>query len=113
EQMLRRVLPADIKVTTALSRSLGSVNADPGQLEQVLMNLIVNARDAMPEGGELTIETMDVTLDGLDGVESVNAVAGDYVMLAVTDTGTGMTSAVQARIFEPFFTTKERGEGTG
>ena len=113
EQMLRRVLPADIKVTTALDPSIGWVNADPGQLEQVLMNLIVNARDAMPEGGELTIETMDVRLDGMDGGERADAVPGDYVMLAVSDTGTGITKTAQSRIFEPFFTTKERGKGTG
>jgi PAS domain S-box-containing protein len=113
EHMLRRVLPADIKVTLALDTSLGWVNADPGQLEQVLMNLIVNARDAMPDGGELVIETRDVHLDGTDGSECAGATAGDYVTLAVSDTGSGIAEAIQSRIFEPFFTTKEYGKGTG
>ena len=113
EQMLRRVLPADIKVIMKLDRSLGWVNADPGQLEQVLMNLIVNARDAMPEGGELVIETRDARLDGTDGSECAGAKAGDYVTLAVSDTGCGIPEPMQSRIFEPFFTTKEYGKGTG
>jgi PAS domain S-box-containing protein len=113
EHMLRRVLPSDIKVNMALQPSLGAVSADPGQLEQVLMNLIVNARDAMPTGGILTIETMEFKLDAESGTERADAAPGDYVMLAVSDTGCGMTKAVQARIFEPFFTTKERGKGTG
>lgn len=118
EQMLRRVLPADIKVVTVLAPSLGAINADPGQLEQVLMNLIVNARDAMPTGGTLTIETMDRKLDGVAaeahaGAAHAGAARGDYVVLAVSDNGCGITKAVQSRIFEPFFTTKERGKGTG
>ncbi len=113
EQMLRRVLPADIKVHTSLDPALGAVNADPGQLEQVLMNLIVNARDAMPMGGTLTIETMNFKLDAADRNGRADEVPGEYAMLAVSDTGSGMTKAVQARIFEPFFTTKERGKGTG
>ena len=113
EQMLRRVLPADIEVKTMLDPALGSVSADPGQLEQVLMNLIVNARDAMPGGGTITIETMDFEYDANNHDSRLNAVPGEYVMLAVSDTGCGMSGAVQARIFEPFFTTKERGKGTG
>jgi CheY-like chemotaxis protein len=113
EQMLRRVLPADIKVTTKLDRSLGWVNADPGQLEQVLMNLIVNARDAMPEGGDLVIETRDARLDDADDTECPGAPAGDYVTLSVRDTGFGIAEPLQSRIFEPFFTTKEYGKGTG
>ena len=113
EQMLRRVLPADIKVTMRLDPSLGWINADPGQLEQVLMNLIVNARDAIPEGGALVIETSDVTLDEMDAGAPAGAVSGDYVTLTVNDTGCGIETAIQSRIFEPFFTTKEPGKGTG
>jgi PAS domain S-box-containing protein len=113
DQMLRRVLPANITVNTSLDPAIGSVNADPGQLDQVLMNLIVNARDAMPEGGTLTIETMDFALDPTDRDVPVEGRARDYVMLTVSDTGCGMPQAVQARIFEPFYTTKERGKGTG
>jgi two-component system, cell cycle sensor histidine kinase and response regulator CckA len=113
EQMLRRVLPADIKVAMQLDRSLGCVNADPGQLAQVLMNLIVNARDAMPDGGELVIETRDVRLDGVDGSECAGAAPGDYVTLGVSDTGCGIDESIQQRIFEPFFTTKEYGKGSG
>ncbi len=112
EQMLRRVLPADINFVTGLDPALSAVNADPGQIEQVLMNLIVNARDAMPDGGTLTIETKDIAIDAAAGDEHEVA-PGDYVMLRVSDTGCGMTRAVQARVFEPFFTTKARGEGTG
>jgi len=112
-RMLRRVVGEDINLVTLLSADPARVMIDPGQLEQVIMNLAVNARDAMPTGGTLTLETSIEKLD--DGYANVHwpAVAGEFVMLAVTDTGSGMDEATRARIFEPFFTTKEVGEGTG
>jgi PAS domain S-box-containing protein len=113
EKMLTRLLGETISVRTKLSPSLGTVRADPGQLEQVLMNLAVNAGDAMPHGGELTIETSEVELDEEYAREHVDAVPGRYVMLAVHDAGVGMEPATQARLFEPFFTTKGPGKGTG
>ena len=112
EKMLRRLLREDIELVTALEPALGLVHADPGQLEQVIVNLAVNARDAMPDGGRLTIETANVTLDESFG-PLPDGGAGEHVMLAVSDTGHGMTDAVKAHIFEPFFTTKETGKGTG
>jgi two-component system, cell cycle sensor histidine kinase and response regulator CckA len=113
ERLLRRLIGADVELTVVTDPNLGKVKVDPGQIEQIVMNLAVNSRDAMPEGGKLTIETTNVELDGKYAAEHPGAVAGPHAMLAVTDTGTGMDKATQARMFEPFFTTKEMGKGTG
>ena len=112
-KMLQRIIGEHIEITTALADDLKPVKADPGQLEQVLMNLSVNARDAMPKGGKLTLETSNVVLDEDFVRLNVGASAGPQVLLTVSDTGTGMDRATQARIFEPFFTTKGPGQGTG
>ena len=113
ERLLGRVLREDIKLRCTLASDVGTVRVDPGQLGQVIMNLAVNARDAMPNGGRLTIETGNVILDEAYLRAHPVAKPGEYVMVAVTDTGMGMDAATQARIFEPFFTTKEIGKGTG
>ena len=103
----------DIEVIIVLELSLGSVTADPGQIQQVLMNLVVNARDAMPEGGKLTIASANVDLDEHYARHHSGVKPGSFVMLAVSDTGIGMDQETQANIFEPFFTTKAPGKGTG
>jgi PAS domain S-box-containing protein len=113
EMLLRRTLGEEIDLRTVLAPGLGAARADPGQLEQVIINLAVNARDAMERGGKLTIETANVDLDGEYVARHPAAQPGRYVMFAVSDTGTGIDAAVLARLFEPFFTTKPRGKGTG
>src|SRR5229473_2598307 len=113
EKMLHRLLGEDVELSTRLAPTTGRVKADPGQLEQVIMNLAVNARDAMPNGGKLTLETGNVNLDEAYAADHYPARAGPFVMLAVSDTGTGMSEETQAHMFEPFFTTKEKGKGTG
>jgi CheY-like chemotaxis protein len=113
ETMLQRLIGEDISLTACLASTRGSVKADAGQLEQVIVNLVVNARDAMPLGGVLTLTTCDVKLGDDYVMLHPQVKSGHYVKLAVSDTGTGMNQATKDRIFEPFFTTKEQGKGTG
>jgi two-component system, cell cycle sensor histidine kinase and response regulator CckA len=112
-KMLRRLIGEDIHLVTMLSPELGRVKIDPGQIEQVIMNLAVNARDAMPRGGKLTVETINTTLDDSYAREHISIKPGPYVMITVSDTGVGMNAETQSHIFEPFFTTKGHGLGTG
>jgi two-component system cell cycle sensor histidine kinase/response regulator CckA len=113
EKMLRRLIGEDIALSVLPGEGAGSVRVDVGQLEQVIMNLAVNARDAMPHGGQLVIETGNVDIDDDDDAAELGAAPGSYVMIAVSDTGCGMNAETRRRIFEPFFTTKEIGKGTG
>jgi PAS domain S-box-containing protein len=113
ESMLRRLVSDGIELVTLPGRNLGSVNADPSQLEQILMNLAANARDAMPRGGKVIIETANVDIDEGNAGQYPSMRPGRYVMLSVSDTGTGMAPEIQSRIFDPFFTTKPFGQGTG
>ncbi|MHB1295009.1 MAG: PAS domain-containing protein [Anaerolineae bacterium] len=112
-RMIERVIAEDIHVHVVLPPDLHAVRCDPGQIEQVVMNLVVNACDAMPDGGELTLETQNVELDQVYAEQHAEVMVGEYVMLAVSDTGHGMTRDVMERLFEPFFTTKGKGQGTG
>ncbi|HEV2348768.1 MAG TPA: PAS domain S-box protein [Terriglobia bacterium] len=112
-KMLRRLIGEDINLEILEAKNLGRVRADPGQIDQVIMNLAVNARDAMPKGGKLTIETANVLVDNTFALGHFPMAPGNYVMVSVCDSGIGMDAQTQARIFEPFFTTKEKGKGTG
>ena len=113
DKMLRRLIGEDVSLSTVLDPGLGAVKADPTQIEQVIMNLAVNARDAMPRGGRMLIQTRNVELDEHYARQHPDAQPGHYVMLAVSDDGIGMTRETIAHIFEPFFTTKSRDKGTG
>jgi two-component system, cell cycle sensor histidine kinase and response regulator CckA len=112
-RMLKRMIGEDIQFLTILAAGLWPVKVDPGQIEQVIMNLVVNARDAMPDGGRLTLETANMNLNEEYAGRHISVKPGPFVMMAVTDTGCGMDAATQSHLFEPFFTTKEKGKGTG
>ena len=112
-KMLRRLIGEDVELVADLSADLGKVKADPGQVEQILMNLVVNARDAMPNGGKVTVETKNIVLDEEYAFHHVPVPGGEYAMIAISDTGTGMDKEIQSRVFEPFYTTKPAGKGTG
>jgi len=113
DHLLRRLMSANIEMKTFVSKDVGTIKADPGQVEQVIMNLVVNARDALPEGGRIVIETSNVDLDSAYTLDHAIVRPGPYVLLAVSDTGIGMSAETVAHIFEPFYTTKESGRGTG
>ncbi|MFI5057274.1 MAG: PAS domain S-box protein [Candidatus Acidiferrales bacterium] len=113
DKLLRRLMGADIEMKTLVGEDVGTVKADPGQIEQVIMNLVVNARDAMPDGGRLTLETANIDLDSTYARDHATVRPGHYVMLAVTDTGVGMDAETASHIFEPFYTTKGGTSGTG
>lgn len=113
ERLLRRMIGEDIELRSTLQRGLGNIKADPGQIEQVIMNLVVNSRDAMPNGGKVTLETANVYLDESYAKQHLNVTPGYYTMLAVSDTGHGIDESARPFIFEPFFTTKDAGKGTG
>jgi two-component system, cell cycle sensor histidine kinase and response regulator CckA len=111
--LIKRLIGEDVQLITKPGVNLKQIKVDPGQMEQVLVNLVVNARDAMARGGTVTIETANIKLDGTYASRHIGVTPGEYVMLAISDTGTGMDHDTQSRIFEPFFTTKEKGKGTG
>ena len=113
EKLLRRLIGEDIELVTILAGAQDAVHADPGRLEQVIMNLVVNARDAMPAGGKLTIETANVFVGEAFLAKQLAVEPGAYLMLSISDTGVGMDEATQSHMFEPFFTTKNPGRGTG
>jgi CheY-like chemotaxis protein len=113
DQLLRRLMPQNIEMKTFVSKEAGTIKADPGQIEQVIMNLVVNARDALPDGGHILIETSNVDLGSAYTRDHAVVAPGPYVLLAVSDTGIGMSADTVAHIFEPFYTTKESGRGTG